>query len=82
MEKIIIEVEDREQLLSALNNAIVALNDIKTHFLLGGIELPSKWEKWCDENYRGNPFKCEEILKERLKFLHNIYHQIELNEKI
>ena len=80
MEKIEIEIENKEDFAVAINNAIVALNEIRRKFFFGGIDLSREWLKWCDKNYNGDTSKCEEILIKRLELLNNIYYQIENNK--
>ena len=66
--------EDAEELLSALNNAIVALNDIKTKFFWGVTDwINSPWNKFLEDR------SCDEVvevLTKRLSLLHNLYYKI------
>lgn len=73
--KFVIEADDKEKLLCALNNSIVALTDIAAAFYTG-CEVPSKWFKWMNK-YNRSYEDCYSVLKERLELLRNIYKQIE-----
>ncbi len=77
MDKIIIDVEDKEELLDALNNSIIALAEVRTKFFFGGIELSEKWNKWLTNNHNNSCIECYELLNKRVKLLQNIFKQIE-----
>ena len=65
-----INVNNLETFVSALNNAIIAYNDIRAPFFLGIEEenLDSKWYENTNLNY--------EILTERIEELKYVYDQL------
>ena len=72
--EIIILLENEKELKNALNNAIIALNDIYGHFHIG-IEIPKNWLQFLkmdNDNYE----ECIEILKKRLEILYDVYNQL------
>ena len=72
--KIVIDIEDKEKLLDALNNSMVALSDIITIFYLG-CELPTRWQYWKEQ--RGTTLdECHRDLLIRYKLLEDVYKQI------
>ena len=79
MEKITIEVENKEELLNALNNAIVTLQDEVYAPLFFCCKLPSRWEKWLDKHEElGHSYEdCMEIVKSRLDLLTKIFKKLE-----
>lgn len=76
--KIELEVEDKEELEKAINNAIVALNDIQCEIYLIGETKNINFSKLVDKY--GND-KCVEILRNRLTILHNVYDQIQKSKR-
>ena len=79
MDKITIEVEDKEELLDALNNSMVALAEVRTKFFFGGIELTEKWHKWLTK-HNNSCIECYELLTKRVDLLQNVFKQIEESE--
>ena len=66
--------EDAEELLSALNNAIVALNEVKKKFDFGITDwVTPPWDKFLENK---NCDEVIEILTKRLSLLHNLYYRI------
>lgn len=65
-----INVNDLETFISALNNAIIAYNDVRASFFFGIEEenLNSKWYKNTNLNY--------EILTKRIEELKYVYDQL------
>ena len=77
--QIVINVDDKEKLLDALNNSIIAFGDIVSSFYVG-CELPKKWNDWMLKNMVENNKSyddCYKTLSERYKLLKDIYWQIE-----
>ena len=72
--KIELEVEDKEEFINAMNNAIIALNDIQSEINLMGFTKNVKFSKLVDK-YGYD--KCVEILENRLNMLHDAYNQIQ-----
>ena len=79
MAKITIEVEDKEELLDALNNSMVALAEVRSKFFFGGVELTEKWHKWLTK-HNNSCIECYELLTKRVNLLQNIFKQIEESE--
>lgn len=72
--KIELEVEDKEEFEKAINNAIIALNNIQSEINLMGFTKNVNFSKLVDK-YGYD--KCVEILENRLKILHDVYNQIQ-----
>ena len=75
MKEVVIQVEDKEEFLDALNNSIVALNEVKNKFFLGAINLNNQWETWL-QKHNNNIDECVELLTRRLEILNDVYNQI------
>ena len=74
--QIVICVDDKEKLLDALNNSIVAFNDVVGAFYLGlSDNLSHSWNHWS-EKYSSCE-ECYKVLSERKELLKDIYRQIE-----
>lgn len=73
--KITIEVSDKEEFISALNNSLIALNDIANTFFFC-CDPPHKWIKWQEKNKMTND-ECCEILRNRISLLKDVMLQIE-----
>lgn len=75
--KIEFEISDKEELGNALNNAIIALEDIKGKFFYGAIsQLSSKWYEWY-KKHNENSYACEKILAGRMKLLNDLLYEID-----
>ena len=72
--KIELEVEDKEEFINAMNNAIVALNEFQSEIYLMGFTKNRNFSKLVDK-YGYD--KCVEVLRNRLTILHNVYDQIQ-----
>ena len=75
-EEIKLHIENKEELLDALNNAIVALNEVKNKFFLGAINLNNQWETWL-QKHNNNIDECVELLTRRLEILNDVYNQLD-----
>ena len=73
--QITINIDDKEKLLDALNNSIVAFGDIINAFYLG-CDIPSKWQKWVDDRNSTHE-DCYIELSSRYELLKEVYQQIE-----
>ena len=74
--QIVICVDNKEELLDALNNSIIAFSDIVGAFYLGlSDNLSYKWKRWS-EKYSSCE-ECYKVLSKRKELLKDIYRQIE-----
>ena len=55
--QILIDVKDKEELLSAINNSIIALESIRGQFCFA-LDVPSAWDVWCKKHYNGDVDAC------------------------
>ena len=74
--QIVICVDNKEELLDALNNSIIAFSDIVSAFYLGlSDNLSHGWNRWS-EKYSSCE-ECYKVLSKRKDLLKDIYRQIE-----
>ena len=74
--QIVICVDNKEELLDALNNSIIAFNDIVGTFYLGLTDnLSYSWNRWS-EKYSSYE-ECYKVLSKRKELLKDVYKQIE-----
>ena len=74
--QIVIDVDDKEKLLDALNNSIIAFSDVVGAFYLGLTDnLSYSWNHWS-ERYSSCE-ECYEVLSKRKELLKDVYKQIE-----
>ena len=75
-----LNIETKDELLDAINNGIVALNNIRGLFALGiDWQLPHEWLEFL-KKHNNNKNECDILLTERLKLLHQIYNQLSEEE--
>lgn len=74
--KLTIEVEDKEEFISALNNAIITYNNLACTVLFG-LQVPEQFEKMLMDKVGPDPDDQYALLKKRIDILKDVYRQIE-----
>lgn len=75
MEIITIQVEDKEKFISALNNAIVALNQVRVS-LLFCCDVPDAFDKFLTKEFGNDQDKKLKHITNKLEILHKVYKQL------
>lgn len=75
----IINIDEKsEDLLDAINNGMMALNEIRKIFFYGlSDELPGEWYKWYIKKQNSNSDKCYQLISDRLAVLNKLYNIID-----
>ena len=74
--KLTIEVEDKEEFISALNNAIITFNNLACTVLLG-LEVPEAFNKMLMDKVGPDPDDQYAFLNKRVNILKDVYYQLE-----
>lgn len=71
-----LDIENKKELIDALNDSILALCDIRTYFLYNMIDrLPKRWTKFL-KIHNKNFNECVEIFNKRLNLLKGFYDKL------
>ena len=76
-----LDIENKEELIDALNYSILALRDIRTFFLYKIINrLPKRWTKFLKIHNKDFD-ECVEIFNKRLNLLKGFYDKLKEGNK-
>ena len=78
--KLTIEVEDKEEFISALNNAIIALGNIASTAMFA-LNLPANFEQMLIKKVGPDPDDQYNFLRSRIELLKDVYFQLESEDK-
>ena len=71
-----LDIENKEELIDALNDSILALHDIRTFFLYHIIDrLPKRWIKFL-KMHNNNFNECIKVFNKRLNLLKGFYDKL------